>query len=146
MLRRTLLVAALPVPLSAITVPAPASAANGLTATFSAADNGSWLLDKLIVANPTTAPITGWTLEFDPPTGGVTVGGFHNGTATQNGGHLTVVTGNGGQWWSFDDTWSIQQKTSRLTSKGLLGAMVWEMPGDTASGTPMTAPHNGLSS
>jgi len=44
------------------------------------------------------------------------------------------------------DTWSIQQKTSWLKSKGLLGAMVWEMSGDTASGTLMTALHSGLSS
>ena len=90
MLRRTLLVAALLVTLSALAVPTPASAANGLTATFSAANNGSWFLDKFVVANPTTASITGWTLEFDLPAG-VTMGGFYNGTATQNGSHVTVV-------------------------------------------------------
>src|SRR5262245_12814531 len=90
MLRRTLLAAALLVPLSVISLPAPAQAAPGLTATFSAANNGSWILDKLVVANPTSAPITGWTLEFDLPAG-VTMGGFYNGTATQNGNHVTVV-------------------------------------------------------
>ncbi|MEV6983529.1 glycosyl hydrolase family 18 protein [Sphaerisporangium sp. NPDC051017] len=39
-------------------------------------------------------------------------------------------TGNGGQWWSFDDTWSIQKKAAWLRSKNLLGAMIWEMSGD----------------
>jgi chitinase len=53
-------------------------------------------------------------------------------------------TGNGGQWWTFDDTWSIGQKTAWLKSKGLLGAMVWEMSGDTPSGLLMTTLHNGL--
>jgi chitinase len=54
-------------------------------------------------------------------------------------------TGNGGHWWTFDDTWSIQQKASWLRSTGLLGAMVWEMSGDTGNGTLMTTLHNGLS-
>uniref|UniRef100_UPI001E2C2F48 glycosyl hydrolase family 18 protein n=1 Tax=Nocardia aurea TaxID=2144174 RepID=UPI001E2C2F48 len=39
-------------------------------------------------------------------------------------------TGPNGQWWSFDDTWSIGKKTAWLKSKGLLGAMMWEMSGD----------------
>ncbi|SHG95556.1 glycosyl hydrolase family 18 protein [Streptoalloteichus hindustanus] len=51
-------------------------------------------------------------------------------------------TGNGGQWWSFDDAWSIQRKSAWLRSKGLLGAMIWEMSGDT--GTLMTALDNAL--
>ncbi|AWS40648.1 glycosyl hydrolase family 18 protein [Streptosporangium sp. 'caverna'] len=42
-------------------------------------------------------------------------------------------TGNGGQWWSFDDAWSIARKTAWLKSKGLLGAMIWEMSGDPGS-------------
>ena len=46
-------------------------------------------------------------------------------------------TGNGGQWWSFDDAWSIQRKSAWLRGQGLLGAMIWEMSGDT--GTLMTA-------
>ncbi|MGW4695950.1 glycosyl hydrolase family 18 protein [Kitasatospora cineracea] len=53
-------------------------------------------------------------------------------------------TGNGGQWWTFDDTWSIGQKTAWLKSKNLLGAMVWEMSGDTPSGTLMNALDAGL--
>jgi chitinase len=48
-------------------------------------------------------------------------------------------TGSGGQWWSFDDTWSIQQKTAWMKQQNLLGAMVWEMSGDTSSGTLMSA-------
>ncbi|WP_374205762.1 glycosyl hydrolase family 18 protein [Crossiella sp. S99.2] len=51
-------------------------------------------------------------------------------------------TGNNGQWWSFDDAWSIGKKTAWLKSKNLLGAMVWEMSGDTGSLT--TALDNGL--
>ncbi|GII91471.1 glycosyl hydrolase family 18 protein [Sinosporangium siamense] len=51
-------------------------------------------------------------------------------------------TGNGGQWWSFDDAWSIQKKTEYIKAKGLLGGMIWEMTGDT--GVLMTALDNGL--
>jgi chitinase len=53
-------------------------------------------------------------------------------------------TGPGGQWWSFDDAWSIQQKTAWMKQQGLLGGMIWEMTGDTPSGTLITAVHNGL--
>ncbi|MFI6977006.1 glycosyl hydrolase family 18 protein [Embleya sp. NPDC050154] len=51
-------------------------------------------------------------------------------------------TGNNGQWWTFDDTWSIGKKTAWLRTKNLLGAMLWEMSGDT--GVLMTAVDNGL--
>ncbi|WP_283133154.1 glycosyl hydrolase family 18 protein [Rhizohabitans arisaemae] len=51
-------------------------------------------------------------------------------------------TGNGGEWWTFDDAWSIQQKTAWLKSKNMLGAMIWEMSGDT--GTLMNALDAGL--
>ena len=53
-------------------------------------------------------------------------------------------TGPGGQWWTFDDPWSIGRKTAWLKSKGLLGAMIWEMSGDTPTGTLMTALDTGL--
>ncbi len=53
-------------------------------------------------------------------------------------------TGAGGQWWSFDDTWSIGKKTDWVKFKGLLGAMVWEMSGDTPTGTLMKAIDSGL--
>ncbi|NUT41685.1 MAG: chitinase [Thermoactinospora sp.] len=42
----------------------------------------------------------------------------------------SCYTGNGGQWWTFDDAWSIQKKVAWLKSKNLLGAMIWEMSGD----------------
>ncbi|HEX4812088.1 MAG TPA: glycosyl hydrolase family 18 protein [Nonomuraea sp.] len=51
-------------------------------------------------------------------------------------------TGNGGQWWTFDDAWSIGKKTAWLRSKGLLGAMIWEMSGD--NGTLTSALDAGL--
>lgn len=89
MLRRALLAATL-VATAIIAPAAPAQAAPGLTATFSAANNGSWWLDKFVVANPTSASVTGWTLEFDLPPG-VTMGNFYNGTATQSGSHVSVV-------------------------------------------------------
>ncbi|MFJ9447490.1 glycosyl hydrolase family 18 protein [Kitasatospora sp. NPDC101235] len=53
-------------------------------------------------------------------------------------------TGSGGQWWTFDDAWSISQKTAYLKSKNLLGGMIWEMSGDTPSGTLMSALDTGL--
>ncbi|GLX06087.1 cellulose binding domain-containing protein [Microbispora sp. NBRC 16548] len=54
----------------------------------------------------------------------------------------SCYTGDGGQWWSFDDAWSIGRKAAWLRSKGLLGAMIWEMSGDT--GTLMGALDAGL--
>ncbi|MEU6393936.1 glycosyl hydrolase family 18 protein [Streptomyces sp. NPDC046939] len=53
-------------------------------------------------------------------------------------------TGPGGQWWSFDDAWSIGKKTAWIKSKGLLGGFVWEMSGDTPNGQLMTALDSGL--
>ncbi|MFJ3219789.1 glycosyl hydrolase family 18 protein [Kitasatospora sp. NPDC086801] len=53
-------------------------------------------------------------------------------------------TGTGGQWWTFDDAWSITQKTAYLKSKNLLGGMIWEMSGDTPSGTLINALDSGL--
>jgi len=46
-------------------------------------------------------------------------------------------TGDGGEWWSYDDAWCIGQKANYIKSKNLLGAMIWEMCGD--DGTLMNA-------
>ncbi|MER6916544.1 glycosyl hydrolase family 18 protein [Streptomyces sp. NPDC000594] len=62
----------------------------------------------------------------------------------EQSGSTFGYTGENGQWWSFDDTWSIARKTAWIRSKGLLGAMVWEMSGDTPNGTLMNALHTGL--
>ncbi len=51
-------------------------------------------------------------------------------------------TGANGQWWTFDDVWSINKKTAWLKTKKLGGVMIWEMTGD--SGALMTAVDNGL--
>ncbi|MFE1752585.1 glycosyl hydrolase family 18 protein [Streptomyces anandii] len=53
-------------------------------------------------------------------------------------------TGPNGQWWSFDDAWSIGRKTAWIKAEGLLGGFVWEMSGDTPGGQLMTALDNGL--
>ncbi|MEU8515295.1 glycosyl hydrolase family 18 protein [Kitasatospora sp. NPDC048722] len=53
-------------------------------------------------------------------------------------------TGAGDQWWTFDDAWSIAGKTAYLKSKNLLGGMIWEMSGDTPTGTLMSAIDTGL--
>ncbi|MEV6447530.1 glycosyl hydrolase family 18 protein [Amycolatopsis sp. NPDC051716] len=45
----------------------------------------------------------------------------------------SCYTGNGGQWWTFDDAWSIGLKTTWLKSRGLLGVMAWEISGDTGA-------------
>ncbi|MFD0899628.1 glycosyl hydrolase family 18 protein [Actinomadura sediminis] len=42
----------------------------------------------------------------------------------------SCYTGDGGQWWSFDDPWSIERKAAWLKRRNLLGAMIWEMSGD----------------
>ncbi|GHF93202.1 chitinase [Amycolatopsis bullii] len=54
----------------------------------------------------------------------------------------SCYTGNGGQWWTFDDAWSIGLKITWLKSRGLLGVMAWEMSGDT--GALMNAVSAGL--
>ena len=54
--------------------------------------------------------------------------------------------GAGGQWWSFDDTWSIGQRAAYIKSKGSLGGMIWEMSGDTPGGALLGALHSGLHS
>ncbi|MET8846283.1 glycosyl hydrolase family 18 protein [Amycolatopsis sp. NPDC004625] len=54
----------------------------------------------------------------------------------------SCYTGNGGQWWTYDDAWSIGLKTTWLKSRGLLGVMAWEMSGDT--GALMNAVSAGL--
>jgi chitinase len=69
---------------------------------------------------------------------GLTV--YHDDQAVATYGY----TGNGGQWWSFDDTWSIGKKAAYIKSKHLLGAMIWEMSGDTAGGTLFGALNSGL--
>ncbi|NUR99162.1 MAG: chitinase, partial [Kribbellaceae bacterium] len=79
------------VPLGVVALTAaPAQAASGLVATFSAANNGSWYLDKYVVSNPTSASITGWTIEFDLPAG-VTFGQAYNATSTVTGQHVKLV-------------------------------------------------------
>jgi chitinase len=52
-------------------------------------------------------------------------------------------TGDAGQWWTFDDPWSIGKKMAIVKQKNLLGAMIWELSGD--NGTLMTALDTGLS-
>ncbi|MGW2227343.1 glycosyl hydrolase family 18 protein [Streptomyces formicae] len=53
-------------------------------------------------------------------------------------------TGANGQWWSFDDAWSIEKKTQYIKSKGLLGGMIWEMSGDTSNNVLFNALDRGL--
>jgi chitinase len=43
----------------------------------------------------------------------------------------------GSNFWSFDDAWAIEQKAAYIRTKGLAGAMVWELDGD--DGTLMGA-------
>jgi chitinase len=234
MLRRAMLTTLLT---ALVLVPAvPAQAAPGLTATFSAANNGSWFQDKFVIANPTSLDFgnvqgydfhgagsdnswepnrtgheanllretqdpyafefsinkaiqtyldagvnprrltigfpfygRGWqgvlagsvNGEWQSATGAAP-GQFQEEAGTRGYANLIAtvpgctvfhdtqsistycLTGNRGQWWTFDDAWSIGQKTAWLKGKGLLGAMVWEMSGDTPSGSLMTTLHNGL--
>ncbi|MEU6418002.1 glycosyl hydrolase family 18 protein [Streptomyces spiralis] len=69
---------------------------------------------------------------------GLTV--YHNDQTVATYGY----TGPNGQWWSFDDTWSIGKKAAYIKSKHLLGAMIWEMSGDTPNGTLLGALNSGL--
>jgi len=49
-----------------------------------------------------------------------------------------------GIFWSYDDPTAIGEKTAYIRSKGLGGAMFWELSGDDAGGTLITALSNGL--
>jgi len=86
----TLLAAGLLTAGLAVALPSPAQAAAGLTAAFSTTSHGSWSMAKYVVTNPTSAAVTGWTLEFDLPAG-MTMGNTYHGTATRNGNRVTVV-------------------------------------------------------
>ena len=50
----------------------------------------------------------------------------------------------GNTFWSYDDPQVIHEKMSWLKSLGLRGAMVWSLDGDDATGTLISAVHNGL--
>lgn len=47
-------------------------------------------------------------------------------------------------FWSYDDPTSIAVKMAYVKSKGLRGAMVWELDGDTSDGELLSAVTNGL--
>ncbi|WP_394822129.1 glycoside hydrolase family 18 protein [Pendulispora albinea] len=51
---------------------------------------------------------------------------------------------NGSTLWSYDTPTSIGTKTSYIKSRGLGGAMFWELSGDTTNGELITAISNGL--
>jgi chitinase len=84
---------------------------------------------------PEEASIRGYTnLVASVP--GMTV--FHDTQAVATFGY----TGAGGQWWTFDDAWSLGQKTAYVRARNLLGVMIWEMSGD--DGTLLSAVDLGL--
>ncbi|MFJ3708156.1 glycosyl hydrolase family 18 protein [Streptomyces sp. NPDC090053] len=68
----------------------PAHAAGKLTATFTSADNGPWWKGTYILHNDGDTAVTGWSLEFDLPSG-VAISSSYNGTVTTQGSHITAV-------------------------------------------------------
>ncbi|MFE7469231.1 fibronectin type III domain-containing protein, partial [Streptomyces sp. NPDC057499] len=87
----TALVAVLGLLLALLSLQAvPAHAAGKLTAVFSSADNGSWWKGTYVLHNDTDTAVTGWSLEFDLPSG-VTIDTSYNGTVTTQGSHITAV-------------------------------------------------------
>jgi len=57
---------------------------------------------------------------------------------------LAFWTYNGSEFWSYDDPDSIAAKMDYIREKGLGGAMVWELDGDTTDGELITSVYNGL--
>jgi chitinase len=55
-----------------------------------------------------------------------------------------VFSATDGIFWSYDDPTAIGEKTAYIKSKGLGGAMFWELSGDDAGGTLITALSDGL--
>ncbi|EYF06162.1 glycosyl hydrolase family 18 protein [Chondromyces apiculatus] len=53
-------------------------------------------------------------------------------------------TFNGTEFWSYDTPASLAVKMDYIKSKGLGGAMFWELSGDTANGELIQAVHSGL--
>jgi len=51
---------------------------------------------------------------------------------------------NGSEFWSYDTPTSIGTKTAYVKSRGLGGAMFWELSGDTTNGELISAVYNGL--
>ncbi|WP_090046865.1 glycosyl hydrolase family 18 protein [Lentzea fradiae] len=78
--------ALLAVLVATVALAVPATAATGITATFSRTGTSA----KFVVANASTAALTGWSLKFDLPAG-VTVGNVQNATTTQNGTRVTLT-------------------------------------------------------
>jgi chitinase len=84
---------------------------------------------------PEEASIRGYT-NLLASVSGMTI--FHDTQAVATFGY----TGAGGQWWTFDDPWSLGQKTAYVRARNLLGVMIWEMSGD--DGTLLGAVDTGL--
>ncbi len=57
---------------------------------------------------------------------------------------LAFWTYNGSEFWSFDDPAAVAAKADYIRKKGLGGAMVWELDGDTTDGELIGAVHKGL--
>jgi|GEM_PF-728450 len=55
-----------------------------------------------------------------------------------------VYSPSAGIWWSYDDPTSLGVKMNYVKTKGMAGAMVWELAADTANGELMSAVYNGL--
>lgn len=51
---------------------------------------------------------------------------------------------NGSTFWTFDDDATVLAKMAYVKSKGLGGAMFWELEGDDAGGTLVSAIATGL--
>ncbi|MGW2788812.1 glycosyl hydrolase family 18 protein [Streptomyces sp. NPDC001251] len=138
--RLAVLLAALLLPLAALTGlgAAPAAAASGLTATFAAQDNGSWWKGTFVVHNATSAPVTGWALEFDLPAG-VGITGHYNGDATVNGRHVSVK--NAYYNATVPPGGSTEPYSYWFVANGPLGAPTGcTVNGDKCDGTPDTPP------
>jgi chitinase len=59
-----------------------------------------------------------------------------------NSGHAWLF--NGSTFWTYDDPAELVRKTAWITGRGLGGAMIWSMDGDTPNGELMTAVHQGI--
>jgi len=55
-----------------------------------------------------------------------------------------IYSPSAGIWWSYDDPTSLGVKMSYVKTKGLAGAMIWELAADTPAGDLINAVYNGL--
>jgi chitinase len=60
----------------------------------------------------------------------------------EKAGHAWIFDGT--TFWTYDDPTEMRRKARYINDRGLGGAMIWSLDGDTATGELISALHNSL--